>query len=63
MQPNRVHVKYKSFYQHKNSKQMNSENFLDDDIIVNKLPNFMHLKKFEQMKKITLHPNIHHLRT
>jgi hypothetical protein len=64
MQPNRVRVKYKSFYQHQNSKQMNSENFLDDDDIVgNNLSNFIHSKKFEQMKRITLHPNVHHLKT
>jgi hypothetical protein len=62
MQPNRTRVKYKSFYQHKNRKQMNSDNFLDDDIVINKLPNFKHSKKFEQMKRFTLHPNIHHLK-
>ncbi len=55
MQPNRARVKYKSFYQRKNSKQRNLENFFDDDIVGKKIPNFIHSKKFEQMKRITLH--------
>jgi hypothetical protein len=64
MQPNRTRVKYKSFYQRKNSKQINSENFLDDDdMIVTNLPDIMDSKKFEQIKRMTLYPNIHHLKT
>ena len=56
MQPNRAFVKYKSFYQYKKNKQMNSKNFLDDDIVLNKFPKFTHSKKSKQLKEINLYP-------
>jgi hypothetical protein len=46
-QPNRARVKYKSFYQRKNTKQTNSENFFDDDNLIKSI----HSKKFEKNKK------------
>jgi hypothetical protein len=46
-QPNGARVKYKSFYQRKNTRQTNSENFFDDDNLIKSI----HLKKFEKNKK------------
>lgn len=55
MQPNRAFVKYKSFYQSKKNKQMNSKNFLDDNIVVNKPP-----RKSKQLKEINLSKNMNY---
>jgi energy-coupling factor transporter transmembrane protein EcfT len=46
-QPNRARVKYKSFYQRKNTRQTNSENFFNDDNLIKSI----HSKKFEKKKK------------
>jgi hypothetical protein len=63
MQPNRAPVTYKSFYRHKSTKTMNSKNFLDDDIVDNRLHKSIYSKKCKQMKKTLGHPNIHRLKT